>query len=130
MPQYVKEILEKNPHAKTDDFNLYSLHGGSWGKVQTFDTSRHKYESGSGFRLRWLMIGHIKFLMQADEVAAAHVEQAKLDPKSWRENTRLPGMEKARRCLIPVDDVWEERKKQRDSATVSQGGVDADGMKH
>ena len=111
MPQCVKDILEKNPLAKTDYFNLYSLHGRSWGKVQIPDTSRHKYESGSGFRLRWLMIGQIKCLMQDDEVAEAHVEQAKLDPKSWREIARLPGLEKARQYLLPVEDgVWEERK--------------------
>ena len=131
MPQYVKDILEKNPEAKTDYLNLFCLHHGSWGKVQQVDTSRHKYEKGSGYRLRWLMEGQIKFLMQDDEVAMAHIAAAKLDPKTWRENPKLSHLEKARQYQIPVeDDVWEERKGQRDFSTVFQGNVDAEGMSH
>ena len=68
MPQYVKDNPEKNPEAKTAYFNLFCLHHGNWGKVQRVDTSRHKYEKGSGYRLRWLMEGQIKLMMKDDEV--------------------------------------------------------------
>ena len=72
--------------------------------------------------MRWLMEGQVKWLMQDNEVAAAYIQNAILDPKTWRDNPKLPGLKKARQYLIPIqDDVWTEKKKQREFATIFQG---------
>ena len=80
--------------------------------------------------MRWLMQGQVKWLMQDDEVAEAYVQNAMLDPKTWRENPKLPGLKKARQYLIPIqDDVWTEKKKPREFSTIFQGSVNHEDMK-